>query len=415
MLTRTLLAFDTRFGIALLNFGVVLLTARSLGAAGRGRVSLLVTDVSLLLLFIGLLGGSSLIYLAPRRNLWRLLVPAAAWAAFVCAGGAAAVMLLRPGAGTAYPAQVGFISLVQALFSISVSLLLGRRREALFNVLNFAQAAILVSTLAVTFFGVGYRRIEAFYLANYLSYGFTLLVALAALVRQPDPGRLTRRALRRVTRELARHSRGAHVSNILAFLTYRLSYYFLAAEAGAGAVGVLSVGVALAEALWLVGRSVAQTQYVDLVNAPDKAARLPHVLRAIRLTGLLTAAGLLALLTVPSSVLAMVFGAEFGAARSVIAWLAPGVLAMSVTMLLSTWFAGLGQYGPNNRATAAGLFVALLACTLLIPRYGVPGAAAASSLAYLTVTVVLLWQFRRATGQGLRALIPRFADRRAAS
>ena len=410
MPTRTLSTFASRFGIALLNFGVVLLTARGLGAAGRGQVSLLVTDVALLLLFIGLLGGSSLIYLAPRRNVWRLLVPAVAWAVVVCAGGAALVALLRPAAPARYAAHVGALALTQALFSIASSLLLGRRREPLFNALNLAQAALLVAALGWAFFAADFRRIEAFYFATYVSYGAVLVVAAVALARQPDPRPLTRRALRRVTRELARHSRGAHTASILGFLTYRLSYYLLAACAGPRAVGVLSVGVALAEALWILGRSAAQTQYVDLVNAPDKLARLPHLLRAARLTGLLTAAGLVVLLAVPAPVLAAVFGPEFAAARPVLAWLAPGVLAMGVGFLLSTWFAGVGHYAPNNRATAAGLTVAAGAGALLIPRFGVPGAAAASSLAYLTVAGALLWQFRRVTGAGLRAFLPRMSN-----
>ena len=170
-------------------------------------------------------------------------------------------------------------------------------------------------------------------------------------------------------------------------------------------MGVLSVGVALAEALWILGRSAAQTQYVDLVNAPDKLARLPHLLRAGRLTGLLTGAGLLALLAVPGEVLAAVFGPEFAAARPVLAWLAPGVWAMGVGFLLSTWFAGVGRYAPNNRATAAGLAVAAGAGGLLIPRLGVSGAAITSSLAYLTVAGALLWQFRQATGVGLGEML----------
>ncbi|MBC7447129.1 MAG: lipopolysaccharide biosynthesis protein [Hymenobacteraceae bacterium] len=410
MLRRTVLTFTTRFGTALLSFGVVLLTARGLGAAGRGRVSLMVTDVALLLLFIGLLGGSSLIYLAPRRNVWRLLVPAITWAVVVCALGAAVVAMLRPASPYGYAWHVGGVALVQALFSISASLLLGRRREGLFNILNLMQAALLTASLAVAFFGFGFQQIEAFYLANYLASGTVLVVAASALARQPDPRLLTRRALRRVAYELARHSRGAHLSSILVFLTYRLSYYFLAAWTGPGAVGVLSVGVALTEAFWLLGRSAAQTQYLDLVNASDRTARLPYLLRAARLTGFLTGTGLAILLAVPASVLAFVFGADFGAARPVIVWLAPGVFAMSIGMLLSTWFAGIGQYAPNNRATAAGLLVAAVACILLIPRFGVQGAAAATSLAYLTVASVLLWQFRRATGYGVRALLPRLTD-----
>lgn len=409
MVRRTLLTFATRFGIALLNFGVVLLTARYLGAAGRGHVSLLITDCALLLLFIGLVGGSSLIYLAPRRNVWRLLVPAAAWAVIVCIGGAGLIWLGRD-VPVRYARHVAGLSLVQAFYSIVSALLLGRRRESLFNVLNLTQVGLLVAGLLIGFFGLGIRRVEVFYAATYASYGVVLLLATGALFRLPDVRGLSRRALRRTTRELARHSRGAHLSNILSFLNYRLSYYFLAALAGPQAVGVLSVGVALAEALWLVGRSAAQTQYVDLINAPDKTLRLPAFLRATRLTGLITLAGLLALLALPAPLLALVFGKDFAGARPIIAGLAPGILALSVGMLLSTWFVGLGHYAPSNRATGAGLLMTLVACVVLVPRFGAVGAALATSASHLTSTAALLWQFRRATGQGLRALLPRAAD-----
>jgi O-antigen/teichoic acid export membrane protein len=408
LLRRTLFTFATRFGVALLNFAVVVLTAQYLGAAGRGRISLLVTDIALLLLFIGLLGGSSLIFLAPRRNVWRLLVPAIGWAVLVCGGGAALVALIRQ--DPTYALHVGGLSLIQAFYAIISFLLLGRRRELLYNALNLSQSVALVVVLAVGFWGLKIHQVEVFYLATYDSFGVVLVIAIGAFLRLPDTRPLTRRMLRRTTLELARHSRGAHFSNILVFLNYRLGYYMLAAWAGAQSVGVLSVGVALAEAFWLIGRSAAQTQYVDLVNATDKATRLPLLLRAARLTWLLTAAGLIALLLLPAAVLAAIFGPEFGAARPIIAWLAPGVLAMSVGMQLSTWFAGLGQYGVNNRATGAGLAVATVASLLLIPKYGASGAAAASSLSYLTVVSMLFWHFWRTTGYGPRALWPRLAD-----
>src|SRR6476469_5371250 len=96
MLKRILHHFAARVLTAGLSFAVVWLTARYLGAAGRGQVSLFFTDVSGLALLAGLVGGSSLIYLVPRRNVWLLLRPAYAWGALVSLGGAALITLLRP-------------------------------------------------------------------------------------------------------------------------------------------------------------------------------------------------------------------------------------------------------------------------------------------------------------------------------
>ncbi|GAB2964106.1 hypothetical protein GCM10027048_36800 [Hymenobacter coalescens] len=409
-LRRLLHTFAARAGVAVLNFAVVMLTTRNLGAAGRGQVSLFVTDMALSLLFIGLLGGSSLIYLAPRRSVWHLLLPALTWATVVAAVGSAAIWLWRD-TGLVYAAHLFGVSWLQAAFSITTLLLLGRRREQAFNYLNLAQAGLLVALLLALFAGLQLRVVPAYWWACYPAFGLPLLLGVALLLRLPDPWRWAPGELRAVVHELAQHSRGAHLANILSFLNYRLSYYFLAALAGAGAVGVLSVSVALAEAIWLIPRSAAQMQYVDLVHADDKTAQAAALARTARLVLLATGGAVLTLVLIPSPVLTAVFGREFGATRPLLALLAPGVLAFSLNMLLSSYFAGLAAYRINNLGTTIGLGVTL-AGALLIPRFGAAGAALGTTLSYFASTAWLLWQFRRATGLGLGALLPGPADAR---
>lgn len=407
MLRRVIQNFATRLGTALLSFGVVWLTARYLGAAGRGAVSLFVTDCAALLLFIGLLGGSSLIYLVPRRNVWHLLLPAYGWALVVCLIGTGVVALVRE-VPVAYLGHLLALALLQAFFSINTSLLLGRRREAAYNGLLVAQVALLASGLLVAFWGLGWRVVPVYYYAAYLAYGLPLVASLWALSKFPD--RLAGgRRLRATMRELGRHSRGAHFSNILAFANYRLSYYFVAHFADARAVGILSVGVALTEAIWLIPRSTALVQYVDLVHAGQEAVPAA-ALRVSRLAVLGTAGaiGLLALL--PSAVLSAVFGPEFGAARPVILFLAPGGIAMALQILCSSYFAGLARYRINNTASILGLLVTLATCIVLIPRFGIRGAALASTLSYLASTAFLLYHFYRATGATPWAFLPSFSD-----
>lgn len=412
MLLRLLHTFAARLGVALLNFGVVWLTARFLGAAGRGQVSLFVTDIALSLLFIGLLGGSSLIYLAPRRSVWHLLLPALSWATVVSAAGTLGIWLWRD-TGWVYAAHLFGVSWMQAAFSITTLLLLARRQEQTYNYLNLAQAGLLALLLAVACWGLQVRDVAVYWWSCYPAYALPLLASLLLLSRLPDTWHRAPGELRAVTRELAQHSRGAHFSNILSFLNYRLSYYLLAGltgPAGTRAVGVLSVGVALAEAIWLIPRSAAQVQYVDLVHADDKRAQATAVARTARLTLLATTAALVVLLLLPAPLLTAVFGREFSAVRPLILLLAPGVLAISLNMQLSSYFSSLAAYRFNNLAAAAGLVTTLLACSQLIPRFGAAGAALSSTLAYLTSTIWLLVAFWRQTGLGLGQLLPGPAD-----
>lgn len=407
MLRRIIQNFTTRLATALLSFGVVWLTARYLGAAGRGAVSLFVTDCAALLLFIGLLGGSSLIYLAPRRNVWHLLLPAYGWAIVVCLAGTGVVALTREVSAT-YLGHLLALALLQAFFSINTSLLLGRRREAAYNGLLVMQVALLAGGLLLAFWGLGWQEVSVYYYAAYVAYSLPLLISVWAVVQLPDQLGGGRR-LRATMRELGRHSRGAHFSNILAFANYRLSYYFVAHFADARAVGILSVGVALTEAIWLIPRSTALVQYVDLVHA-GKNVVPAAALRVSRLAvlGTASAVGLLALL--PPAVLDAVFGPEFGAARPVILFLAPGGVAMALQILCSSYFAGLARYRINNTASVLGLLVTLVACTVLIPRFGIHGAALASTLSYVASTAFLLYHFYRATGAAPWAFLPNFTD-----
>ena len=409
MIKRILQHFTARVLTAGLGFAVVWLTARYLGAAGRGQVSLFYTDVSALALLAGLVGGSSLIYLVPRRNLWQLLLPAYAWALVVSVAGAAVVGLLRP-VGSAYLLHLGAVTLVQVLLAINGFLLLGRRREQAYNALTATQAALLALGLGVAFGPLGWLSIEAYYYANYLAYGVPWAVSMALLLQLPDAWRSGRGRGRATARELARHSRGAHVSNLLAFANYRFGYYAVAVLAGNRALGILSVGVALAEAIWLIPRSTALVQYVALVNAADKHGQTRAALRGSRLTLLATAGAVVVLAAVPAAWLAAFFGPEFGAAHDVILALAPGILMNGASMPASTYFAGTGRYGINNRATLLGLAVTVPACLLLLPRLGVAGAALGMSAAYGAGAAYLLPRYCRATGATWQDLLPGPAD-----
>jgi O-antigen/teichoic acid export membrane protein len=409
MIKRIIQHFVARVLTAGLGFAVVWLTARYLGAAGRGQVSLFFTDMSGLVLLAGLVGGSSLIYLVPRRNVWHLLPPAYGWAVLVSVSGAGAVGLLRP-VTWEYVLHLGAVTLVQILLSINLSLLLGRRYERAYNVLTIIQALLLALALALAFVALHWLDVTAYYYANYLAYGLPWLISVVMLLRLPDVWGSRRARRRAAARELARHSRGAHLSNLLTFANYRFGYYAVAYLADARTLGILSVGVALAEAIWLIPRSTALIQYVALVNATNKRDQTYAALRGSRLTLLATAGAVLVLAAVPAAWLVAIFGPEFGAAHGVILALAPGILSNGAGMQGSTYFSGTARYRVNNRAALLGLAVTVPACLLLVPPLGMVGAAAGMSLSYTASSVFLLWHYRQATGATWVDLLPGWGD-----
>ena len=81
--------------------------------------------------------------------------------------------------------------------------------------------------------------------------------------------------------------------------------------------------------------------------------------------------------------------------------LMPGVVALSISKVLSGDLAGRGllQYGAY--ASAISLVVTVICDLLLIPRWGIVGAAIASSLSYCSAALLVLFFYTKVSGNGL--------------
>jgi hypothetical protein len=76
MLGKILQTIFSKGIISIINFLVVLITARYLGADGRGQISIMFLNITVILLFNDIVGGSSLVYLTSKRNPYSLFLPA---------------------------------------------------------------------------------------------------------------------------------------------------------------------------------------------------------------------------------------------------------------------------------------------------------------------------------------------------
>ncbi|MDP4292695.1 MAG: hypothetical protein Q8908_16565, partial [Bacteroidota bacterium] len=68
---------------ALAGFGIVVINAHYIGAAGVGTISLILLGITFINLISNFIGGPAIVYLMPRFDAFRLLVPSYMWA-FLC-------------------------------------------------------------------------------------------------------------------------------------------------------------------------------------------------------------------------------------------------------------------------------------------------------------------------------------------
>jgi O-antigen/teichoic acid export membrane protein len=96
--------------------------------------------------------------------------------------------------------------------------------------------------------------------------------------------------------------------------------------------------------------------------------------------------------------IAIVFGPEYRPARPALLWLLPGLVAIAVGRVMANDVAARGRPGLNLVGSLLGLAVNVTINLLLIPAWGITGAALSSSMSYIIIVAVVLISYSKLSG-----------------
>jgi O-antigen/teichoic acid export membrane protein len=201
----------------------------------------------------------------------------------------------------------------------------------------------------------------------------------------------------------------SHVGRVMLLGNYRLDQWLLGAIAGSRELGLYSVAVAWAEALWYLPTTLAAVQRPDLVRATrDQAAH--QAARVFRAVALLTGLAALFLIVLAPFLCVTIFGEDFRGSVDDLRILALGSIGVVALKLFGNALTAQRRPGLASTAIGAGFFATIVLDIILIPPYGGAGAASASTIAYLAGGVAIGALFTRAVGGRFVDLLPRVAD-----
>jgi O-antigen/teichoic acid export membrane protein len=202
----------------------------------------------------------------------------------------------------------------------------------------------------------------------------------------------------------------AYLGNVVQFFNYRLDMFVVNYFVGVTNVGLYSIAVTGAELLWYIPQAVATILFPKTAATGAEEAKV-FTPKVCRNTFLITLMAALGLSVVSKPLLIVIYGEAYAPSLIPLWLLMPGVVALSINKILCGDLAGRGllQYGAYSSAIS---LVATVVCDLLlIPRWGIAGAAVASSISYCIATLVVLFFYVRISGNGLAVvLIPRKED-----
>ncbi len=402
---KSLWTFLSKIIIFLLRFPIGILTARYLGPEGKGFLYLLIVSVTISVALVNLgLGPASIYFIGKDRKhlpaiLGNLLISTGITSIILCGAGWLFLQYGRPDIYALLPLWVWGI--------VALSIPIGLLRNLVMQVL-----AALLRIKAITIMEVAAKATQLFLIiflvvmiakgveGAFLAYWFSECLAASGffLLILHFGGWPARPNLALLAASL-RFGVKPYLSNLMTILNRRLDVFLVAklAASGVNATGIYSVAAQLAELVLFIPTSIRLTLF-PMVAASSTAQANQLTSMACRHAMFLTTIVALGAAVVGPFLITQLYGGEFAAAVIPLLILLPGVIALSQTYIIKADLNGRGKPGVATLGALIALTVTIVLDLLLIPRYGIIGAAIASTCAYTIEFVVVTSYFIRYTG-----------------
>jgi O-antigen/teichoic acid export membrane protein len=175
----------------------------------------------------------------------------------------------------------------------------------------------------------------------------------------------------------------AHLSNILTFVNYRADIFLVNFFFTPTSTGIYVIAVQIAETLWILSQAASTVLFPRLsAMHQNPKARLALASKGFMVVSGITAGASLGVACVLYWLIGPVFGEEYVKALPAFLWLLPGIIAGAGSRIYANCIAAAGKPEWNMYSAIGVVTVNVIGNILLVPEYGIVGAAWATSVAY---------------------------------
>jgi O-antigen/teichoic acid export membrane protein len=409
--------------VAVLTAGVAtgIITARCLGPDGQGIYALVMLLPTLIVALTHTGIGRSITYHTAKRIyplanlLGTILVSTLALAIASVLVGLGTIGLLRHSCLHGVPAGLLLLSLalipLELLYSQSLNgVLLGKHKIGLYNA-----GALFHSLSQLTFVIIFLVLLKggtlAAFLAALLSLATTTAVVGVLMYRLRGGVRISLRFDRVVACLLFHYGWKVQSNSLCALLHLKIDRILLNWLLNPLAVGWYSVSVGITEGLWLLSEAVSTVLYPRLASTMDDQATRRLTPLLVRSTLALTGLAALLIAFVSRPLVVLLYSEAYRASVEPLQVLLIGVVAVSAERILSNDIFARGKPMMNTVGTFAALLANVAGNLILIPRYGILGAAWSTSLSYSLNLLLKLFIYCKLSGSSAAdVMIPKKAD-----
>lgn len=196
----------------------------------------------------------------------------------------------------------------------------------------------------------------------------------------------------------------SYVQILTQHMLIRVGFYMVSYYLGPAQLAFYTIALKFMELVLEVPQAIGLVLYPRLAALPDDEV---HRITAqtCRRTLMATVPAAVLLTLVGRFLIVLWYGKDFAEAADPLPWAGAGVAMMSIYVIVTRDFTSRAQQAINTYSGLVALVVNAILCWVWIPKYGITGAAMATTVAYAAACVVLVAVFLRESGLPLLDLL----------
>ena len=403
--------FSSRVGVLFFTIIITPVLTRLLGSDGYGDYSFLISTLqwSLTLVYVGSFNGIRK-YIAEEREIekwadqvfafYLKIVVVSATLAITIIFAITETGLVTNLLGENFVLYFYLIALMipfRALFRTSRSVLLGFSLEHYSEPLRIIDKAIFAGfVVLLSYVGWG---VAAVLVGRTIAIGIVSIVSIALISRKIQLSTIFKPSTDLFPKsDLLKYGLSTMIFSFLIISMYHLDILLLRILVGDRETGYYKAALVIAEFLWFVpiAIQISLLHSTSKLWAEEQYERLTRVsTQVVRYTLLFTILLVLGTAGLADPLLSLYFGQEFSASVVPLLLLLPGALGFAVARPIFAISQGQDNLRILIIVTAVAALLNLVLNLMLIPKYGMNGAAVATSVSYGSMFGLHVWSARR--------------------
>jgi len=193
------------------------------------------------------------------------------------------------------------------------------------------------------------------------------------------------------------------MANLVQFFAYRADYWLINYFRGEGELGIFSQANRFAQMFWVLPTILA-AMLIPLIAAPGDDFSETEVVRLVRVINFFNLLAIGVIMLIALLAYDLFLPGSFSAGFYPLLLMMPGYYLFCINIILAAFFSSRRLLWVNFIGSSICFVVIIIADLVLIPAFGIRGAAIADSIAYSAATMFSIVAFMRHTSLPFREL-----------